>query len=75
MRFGGERQAFQVVAAFEDRHQAAAAIFGGDVEHDAGEFSEISIGECEFAEWIVLTGVETGGDENEIWMKGGDGGQ
>src|SRR5579883_1144867 len=66
MRGGGARQAVKVVAAFEQRDDAAAAASPGDLHQPSRRPGEIRLDQIEMAERVEAMGVEPCRDDDQI---------
>ena len=69
MRGDRSREALEVVAAFEDRDDAAAATLLGDFHQLAGDPDEIRLDQIDVAERIAAMRVETGRDDDQVGRK------
>ena len=66
MRGDRIRQALQIVAAFEQRDDAAAGVTVGDLHQLAGDPGEIRLEQIEIGERIADVRVEAGRDQDEV---------
>ena len=66
MRGDRARQALQVIAAFHQRNQAAAAALGGELHQRARRPGEIRFRQLQVAEGIAVMRIEAGGYDEEI---------
>ena len=62
MRFRGQRETFQVVTAFEYRHEPPFAELSGHVQQQRRELAKVGIGEHELPQRIVDARIETRGN-------------
>ena len=63
------RQAVQIVTAFENRNDPAAAMFIGSLHHQRGQVGEVRVSQPEMAQRIAQPRIETGRDENQIGLE------
>jgi len=66
MGFYAERQALQVVAAFEDGYQTAIRVIGCDGEGSFGHFGEAFFRHTSRGQWVVDVCIESGRDDDEL---------
>ena len=71
----GAGESLNVVAAFENGDEAALTVGVRGFEQEFGQSDEIIVGEAKLAKGIVDAGIKAGGDENEVWFEGVDGGE
>jgi hypothetical protein len=70
----GFGKGFEVVAAFEGGDDAAVAVVVGQADDELRDPGEVVFVEVNVTEGIGGVGIEAGGDEEDLWLEGRDGG-